>query len=458
MSPTLRRFREHPIESLLGLFGEVRPGEAVVVLLMTANLFLILTAYYLLKVAREPLILLGGGAEVKSYSAVGQAVLLVVVANVYGTIAARVRRFVLIAYVTTFFASNLVIFWGLGTRGASLGIPFFLWVGIFNLVTVAQFWAFAADTYTEEQGKRLFPIIGIGSSVGAVGGAAIADRLLLAGSPFLLMLVAAVLLMAALGLTYAVQRREIVSLGHARQAKRDDPVGPGNAFALVAGDRYLLMLAGLILFLNISTKTGDYVLDRMLIAHAPHEASALGVSQAVYIGQFKARYFGWINVLEVVLQSLVVSRVIKYAGLRVALVFVPLCSLVGYGSAFVAPLIGIVLATRVAENAIDYSLSQTVRQSLWLITSREAKYKAKQVVDSFVWRAGDSMSAVIVWTGTRLAMGTRGFVAANVVVAIAWVTVAALLGREYARRRGAIEAAPRAGAVQVLPVPRTSRA
>ena len=289
-------WREHPVEFALGLFGEVHPGETGTVLLMVANLFLLLTAYYLLKVAREPLILLGGGAEVKSYAAVGQAVLLIFVSNLYGWLAARVRRLVLIASVTTFFAANLALFWALGSRGVPLGVPFFLWVGIFNLVTVTQFWSFAADTYTEEQGKRLFPIIGIGSSAGAIGGAAMAGTLIHAGSPFTLMLVAAAILMSALGITYIIQRREIARLAGARDKRHDEPVAKGNAFALVAHDRYLLLIAALILILNISTKTGDYVLDRMLIAHAAEHATRLGVTQSAYIGEFKARFFEWINV------------------------------------------------------------------------------------------------------------------------------------------------------------------
>jgi AAA family ATP:ADP antiporter len=402
-----------------------------------ANVFLVLTAYYLLKVAREPLILLGGGAEVKSYAAVGQALLLVLVTNVYGWLAARVGRLVLIACVTAFFASNLALFAALGSRGVPLGVPFFLWVGIFNLVSVTQFWSLAADTYTEEQGKRLFPIIGIGSSVGAVGGAAIADRLLHSGTPFILMLVAGAVLLSTLPLVYLVHHRETIAKVGSPPARRDEPVGRGNAFAMVVQDRYLLLLAALILALNIVTKTGDYVLDSMLIGQAPTHAKALGIPQAIYIGQFKARYFEWINILEVVFQSLLVSRVIKYAGLRAALVIVPLMSLVGYGATLAWPVIGLLFATRVTESTLDYSLSNTVRQALWLVTSREAKYKAKQVVDSFMWRAGDTISAAVVWTGTHFAIGLHRFIAINIVGAAAWTGIAYLAGREYARRRPA---------------------
>src|ERR1700760_4190606 len=120
----------NPAEFLLGLVADVRPGEAATAVLLTVNVFLLLTAYYLLKVAREPLILLSGGAEVKSYAAVGQSFLLIGVSAIYGWLASRVGRMSLIAWVTLFFVGCLVIFWALGERGAPLGIPFFLWVGI----------------------------------------------------------------------------------------------------------------------------------------------------------------------------------------------------------------------------------------------------------------------------------------------------------------------------------------
>jgi AAA family ATP:ADP antiporter len=431
------RFREHPLEFVLGAFGEVRPGEGATALLLALNVFLLLTAYYLLKVAREPLILLGGGAEVKSYASVGQSVLLVLVATVYGWLSERVGRMTLIATVTLFFAMNLGVFWILGTRGVPLGVPFFLWVGVFNTVTVAQFWSFAAETYTDEQGKRLFPIVGIGSSVGAVGGAMLAEPLIRRGSPFLLMLVAAGILVAALGLTLRVHRRQarLAESGPAKPA--EEPLPPGNAFALIARDRYLLAFAVMVLVLNMVTKTGDYVLDRMLVHDAPAAAHALGVAPAVYIGEFKSRYFEWINLLGVLMQLFVVSRVIKYAGLRVALVLVPIASVVGYGAALAAPLIGVLMVARIAESTLDYSLSNTTRQALWLVTSPEAKYKAKQVVDTFVMRAGDSLSAGLVWIGAQTAMSSRTFIAINVGLTLAWLGLAVLLGRMYATREPA---------------------
>jgi AAA family ATP:ADP antiporter len=435
MLATKPRPLEDPVAWALQLFGEVRPGEAGTVLLLSLNVFLLLMAYYLLKVAREPLILLHGGAEVKSYASVGQAILLIGVASAYGWLATRLGRRVLITAVTLFFAIDLVIFWGLGTRGIPLGIPFFLWVGIYNLVTVAQFWGFASEIYTEEQGRRLFPIVGMGSSIGAVSGAVIAAPLIRRGSPFLLMVVAAAILVSTLVLYDLVWRRESRSAARVGAPPESDaPLGPGNGFGAVLRDRYLLLIALMIFILNIVTKTGDYVLDRLLLAQGHAEAHALGMTASVYIGQFKARYFEWINVLGVVFQSLFVSRVIRYAGLRGALIFVSVASLGGYGAAAVAPVIGVLFVGRVIESSLDYSLSNTTRQALWLPTSREAKYKAKQVIDTFVVRAGDAFSAGLVWIGTMFAIRPHTFILLNVGLAALWVLTSWHLGKEYARR------------------------
>ncbi|MGD0526585.1 MAG: hypothetical protein ABSE49_15670 [Polyangiaceae bacterium] len=149
---------ERALAYLLRPFAKVEPGEAVTAAVLTTTVFLLLTAYYLLKTAREPLILLHGGAEVKQYAAAGQALLMVVVVQAYSALARRVGRQKLIATVYLFFVSNLVVFATLARANVVIGIPFYLWVGVFNMTAVSQFWSLAADIYTPEQGKRLFAI------------------------------------------------------------------------------------------------------------------------------------------------------------------------------------------------------------------------------------------------------------------------------------------------------------
>ncbi|MFO7652382.1 MAG: hypothetical protein R6X25_01015, partial [Candidatus Krumholzibacteriia bacterium] len=138
-----------PLDRFLSLFTEVRAGEGVAVVLLATNVFLLLTAYYLIKPVREALILADGGAEVKAYTSAGQAVLLLFAVPAYGKVASRLSRLRLIGTVTVFFAACLAGFYLLAlTTNLPLGIPFYLWVGIFNVMIVAQFWSFANDLYT----------------------------------------------------------------------------------------------------------------------------------------------------------------------------------------------------------------------------------------------------------------------------------------------------------------------
>jgi AAA family ATP:ADP antiporter len=427
------RFSEHPLDWFLGLFADVRPGEGATALLLAANVFFLLCAYYLLKVAREPLILMGGGAEVKSYASAGQSVLLIGVAAAYGALARKVDRIRLIAFVTFFFASNLVLFWFLGMRKVPLGVPFYLWVGIFNLTVVAQFWAFAADIYDEEKGKRLFPVLGIGSSIGAVAGAELSKRLIKLG-PFGLMLLAAVILVGCLGITVIVHRRASDEREKNEDKKKEAPLGGENGFSLLLKDRYLLLIGALALILNAVNSTGEYVLDRTLLHSAAEGAAKAGLTTDQFVGAYKARYFAYVNALGVTLQLFVVSRIIKYIGVRKALFIMPIVAGAFYGGIIVAPVLAMVLATKVAENGLDYSLQNTAAQALWLPTAREAKYKVKQVVDTFLVRAGDVTSAALVWVGVHLAFGTRTFVIANLVMIGAWAVVLVYLAREHAQR------------------------
>ncbi len=148
--------KKSAVDRLLVLFSDVRAGEGFTALLLMINLFLLLTAYLIIKTVREALILSEGGAVVKSYAAAAQALLLLVVVPSYGYVASRVHRIKLINGVTLFFISNLVLFYLLGQLQVSLGVPFFLWVGIFNLLIVAQFWSFANDLYPKNKENGFF--------------------------------------------------------------------------------------------------------------------------------------------------------------------------------------------------------------------------------------------------------------------------------------------------------------
>lgn len=438
-----------PLERLLHLFCDIRDGEGVQLLLLALNVFLILVAYYVMKPVREVLILnQPGGAELKSYAYAAQALLLVAVVPLYSALASRLARRRLINLVTAFFLACLPAFYALAERGAPIGIAFFLWIGVFSLMVIAQFWAYANDIYTPDAGKRLFAVIAFGASAGAVTGSWLAGHLIQTIGVNALLLAAAAVLAASLALFNLIDLRgaaDRAAQGPAAAAA-EAPIGGGTgAFALVLRNRYLLLMALVILLLNWVNSAGEYILSS-IVKHAAEADIAAGrlapADQGKYIGGFFASYFQVVNIIGLVLQLFVVSRLVKWVGVPVALCVLPVVALGSYGIAAVLPSLAIMRWVKTAENAVDYSLMNTVRQMLFLPTTREEKYKAKQVIDTFVVRAGDVLAAGTVYLGTSLfAFSVAQFAAINVVLVLAWLAASVLTGREFSRRTAAQAAA-----------------
>jgi AAA family ATP:ADP antiporter len=409
------------IDRLLSVFTEVRAGEGTTAVLMLLNIFLLLICYSIIKIVREPLILLGGGAEVRSYAAAGQALVLMAFVPFYGWFASRVDRVRLLVGVTLFFVINIELFaLAVAARMPFVGVAFFIWVGIFNISLIAQFWSFANDIYNKEAGDRLFPTIMIGMTAGAPLGSLIAGELFGLGfTPQVILQISAVLLLATLGLYLVITRRE------ARAAKAPKaPLAAGGGFELVFRSPYLRLIALLIVLLNVVNTTGEYLIARMLTAHAASLAAGNpGFNTQAYIGSFVGGYQFWVNVVALVLQAFVASRLVKFFGLRGALLALPLIALGGYSLIAAGAGFAIVRWVKTAENATDYSIMNTARQLLWLPTTREEKYKAKQAIDTFFTRGGDVVSAAVVYFGA-MRLGVAGFAAVNVVLVIVWLVVA----------------------------------
>jgi AAA family ATP:ADP antiporter len=458
-----------PLDRFLRLFTDVRPGEGATALALGLNVFLLLTSYSITKVLREPLILAGGGAEVKSYTAAGQALLLLVLVPAYGALAARVPRRTLIRAVTGFFLVCMVGFYLLARMGVPVGVPFYLWVGVFSLMVIAQFWSFANDLYTTEEGKRLFPLIQFGASVGAVAGSALTGLLIRPLGLYEPLLLAATLLAAATGITMVVDARErrrteevhargpltsgtlpaatvqyraetgefkavAASDAYSKASGQFKVVRPGVAeqeavrstggsFGLVLRSPYLLAIAMLVVALNCVNSTGEYILGHTVQSWTPDQ-----------IGRFYAGYQTSVNLLSLALQLFVVARLLKIFGVRFALLALPIIALTGYSALAFLPVLVIVRWAKTAENATDYSLQNTLRAVLFLPTTREEKYSAKQAIDGFFVRGGDLLSAGLVYAGTHwLAIQGRQFALVNLGLIAVWIVLAVFIGRRYER-------------------------
>jgi AAA family ATP:ADP antiporter len=222
-----------------------------------------------------------------------------------------------------------------------------------------------------------------------------------------------------------------------------EPIKAGNGFALVLRSPYLRLVAILLVVLNIVNTVGEYILGQAVVAHAEAARAAnAAFDEQAYIGTFYGHYFLLTNLAAIALQAFVVSRLVKRFGLGGAIYALPVVAFVAYGTAASGAALGVLLYVKVAENSTDYSVMNTAKQMIWLPTTREEKYKAKQAIDTFFVRTGDMIAAGVVFVGTHLVhRGVAGFARLNMVFVGLALLVSWRLLREY-RRLTAASPAP----------------
>lgn len=486
------------LDRALSLFSEVRAGEGARAVVMLANVFLLLTAYYVIKTVREPMILADGSAELKSWASAGQALALLVFVPAYSWLASRAPRRVLIVAVSGFFVLCLQLFYpvavdavntaatieqgeeaadavGAAAIGVAeavsaqrardgviaavtaveaeaeaaapseprrprpadflrLGFVFYVWVGIFSLAMIAQFWSFANDIYSREAGDRIFPIIAIGATVGAAFGSKITAQLFSLGVevPAMLQIASALVALHALILWLTSRRleRSERTTGTNAAAPAADMAG---GFGLVLRSGYLRWIALVVLLLNLVNTNGEYILSKMVLAQALALKDAGEIaSVGAYIGAFYGDFFSVVNIATMAVQALLVSRIVRYAGMRGVLFALPIVALGAYSLA--AAGVGLVAYrwAKTAENTTDYSVMNTAKALVWLPTSRAEKYAGKQAIDTFVVRLGDLGATGLMLIGTELfAWSVRSFALANVALACVWLASSAALFARY---------------------------
>jgi ATP:ADP antiporter, AAA family len=439
-------------ERFLGLFTVVMPGEAPKALLLALNIFLLLLAYYLIKPVRDAILLAGNEAAIKSYLGAAQAILFIFVVKAFSALASRRPRHILIAWVTLFFASNLLVFYALHLAGLALrpmGIAFFIWIGLFNYLIVAQFWGFANDLYTEEAGKRLFPLIAFGATFGAAVGSRIAEWLIGPLGVYRMMLVSAAVLVVTVFLSVRVHHLEVRACSKEEAdcteerrlalKAQEEPLKKGGGFRLVFKSRYLLFIALLIGVYNFINATGEFILSdvfRRAAQQAIRAGTGGGLSLEQIIGRSFAEYQLLANLLALVIQLFFVSRIFKWIGVGGALFILPLIAMGGYGYIAFGASVLLVTWVKALENGTDYSLMNTTKAALFLITQREEKYKAKAAIDTFFVRGGDALAALSVLIGTAwLALPIERYAIINVVMVIVWLGLCLLILKEYKARK-----------------------
>jgi len=434
----------------LRLFADIRPGEAPKALLLAMNIFLLLLAYYILKPLREALLLVDKNSPViKSCLSGAQAVLFVFVIKAFSRLASKVPRHILISWTTLFFVSNIVVFYIFSLMSMpirTMGIIFFIWIGVFNYFVVAQFWGFANDLYTDDVGKRTFPLVALGATLGGLLGTRMSWLREMVGASweYKLMLIAGGVLLLCVALAVHIHRREIRKLREDREkglagageqvTAQQQPLKRGGGFRLVFRSRYLLLIACLIGIYNFVNATGEYIISDVQTRASLQEVAAAGVDMQKSIHTAFMDYQFLTNLIALVIQLFLVSRIFKWVGVGGALLFLPLIALGGYGLISFGAVLGVVRWVKSLENGTDYSLQNTAKAALFLVTSREQKYKAKAAIDTFFVRGGDTVSAVAVLVGTQvLSLAIEKYAILNVLSVIVLIGLCVFIIREYKR-------------------------
>ena len=420
--------------------------------MLFAAVFLMLSAFYVGKPVRESWLAVSvigdlTKIEVRALSGFLQSFVLIAMIPFYSKLYDKLPRGKLLVYVNVFFIMLFPVFWllrpgFLAENIPYIGVAFYVWIGIYAVAVVAQFWIFAADLYDENSGNRLFPLIALGASAGAVIGSLFTSYLMTSVKldTYSLLLIAPLVLAVATFILWRIDQKEVADALSGGDESDDPPDDPRSAWKIITGSRYILLIAVFIFMLNWIVTNGENILFAAIQdGIAQMDMSGLDAKEAeAAIGQataeFYAKIYFWVNLLGMLLQAFVVSRLLKYGGIAGVLLIPPFVSMASYGTMSTSGGLGVLTVAKTAENATNYSIANTARQILWLPVAKEALYKAKTAIDTTVYRAADALAAITVILGTRLLkMSVQGFLMLNLILIMVWFLVALLIVRE---RRG----------------------
>ncbi len=439
---------------LLERLVDAREDEVRALLLSAAYFFFVLSAYYVLRPIRDEMGVAGGVRNLP-WLFTGTLVAVLLVHPLYAALVSRLPRRRFIPYAYRFFAANLLIFFVAmkllpESMNLWVGRAFYVWVSVFNLFVVSVFWSFMADIFRNEQGKRLFAVIGVGGTIGAMTGSGITALLAEQLGTAQLLLISVVLLEAAVlcalrlsSISHDADLRvchkcgaDISSLAanavcpgcgwaEAKAATDEAPVGGGalSGVTLVLRSPYLLGIC-LYMFLFTTLATYLYFQQAEIIAGAFENRAE------------RTAVFGWIdfavNSLTLLLQLFVTGRLMKVLGVGVTLGVLPVVCVIGFAGLGLYPTLAVLVVFQVFRRAANYAVSRPSREVLYTIVPRDQKYQAKNFIDTFVYRGSDQVGA---WSYHALGVFGLGMTAISflaVPLAGLWIGVGWWLGRQQA--------------------------
>lgn len=424
-----------------GIVIDVRPEELPAALYGFAYFFCLLSSYYLLRPLRDAMGLTGGVHHLQWLFTATFLSMLVLV-PVFGLLAARwpPRRFV--PFIYRFFALNILGFGALFTmhyHEIAVSRIFFVWISVFNLFVVSIFWSVLADHFNSEQGRRLFGFIAAGGTAGALVGPALAAALVVKLGALLLTVLAAIFLELAVQcfqqLAHATAHQshavEAASAEHSEpntlRPRYDTGLGGGvlAGISLILRDRYLI---GIVLYMLLHTFASTFLYFEQGRIVATELADTASRTRLFAIADLAT------SCITIALQVFITGRLMRRRGVAAALILLPVVGLLAFIGIAIWPTLAVVVAAQSIRRAIDYAIARPGREVLFTIVSREAKYKAKSVIETVVYRGGDALSGWLFSGLAAIGIGFSGVALISVPMAAVWIWLAAWLAHRQDRR------------------------
>ena len=404
----------------------VEEGEWRTTLLAFTFFFFVLASYFILRSIRDAVGVAAGTARLP-WLFTGTLVATLLVNPAFGTLVSRlpVRRFIPIVY--RIFALMLILFaaavqWSTPEYERFLGPAFWIWTSVFSLFVPSVFWGFMADTFYSEQGKRLYGFIGVGGTLGALAGSSFTAALATSvGTPILM-------LMSVLLIECAVQVvRQFPSSFRAETRERETErrsVG-GTSLAGITNvlrSPYLLGICLFMLLFTIGTTVLYFQQAEIVGARYTDRESRTA---------FLARIDFFVQLITIVAQVFISGRVIKWIGVGMTLAILPIMSIIGFGALGMYTSLSLFVAFNVLRRAGNYAFANPGREVLFTVIPPEDKYKAKNFIDTFVYRSGDQIGAWSYAGLSALGLAVSSISLMAVPMSAVWLAVALWLGRRH---------------------------
>jgi len=429
-----------PAVRLLRRVVDVRAGELRALLASFTLFFFLLSSYFVLRPMRDE-VAASSGVNGLTWLFAATLAGTLVFNPMFSALVVRfpVRKFIPISY--QFFVANMLIFYGVlrymsAAEGSTVdvwaGRAFFIWTTVFALFNTSIFWCLMADTFRSDEAKRLFGFIGVGGTLGSIAGSAATAALAQRVGTMNLLIVSAVLLEIGVLVVMRFPRRAVIAPDERVRSKRDQDrelIGGSvwAGFTHVVRSPYLLGICGFMVLFTVGSTFLYFAQSDLVGREFADKASRTAVLAKLELS---------VQTLTVITQIFFTGRIIRWLGLGLALALLPIISILGFGGLALVPAFGTVAVFTVLRRGGNFAITNPAMEVLFTVVRREDKYKAKNVIETFVYRGGDQIGAWAYKGLTGLGLGLVGISSVAVPLSMIWLGLGLWLGRRQAQLAG----------------------